>query len=73
MERHRRINKNNFVNFIDLFIKDKYKGHVLLLDNAVFHKAKEVKNKILETENNYLYSVRYRPNTNIPIEGFLIS
>jgi transposase len=64
------INKNDFINFIDIFIKNKYKNHVLLLDNAIFHKAKEVKEKILETENNYLYSVRYRPNTNLPIEGF---
>ena len=39
------------------------------MDNAIFHKSNEVKKYIEETENNYLYSIRYRPNTN-PIEGF---
>ena len=62
------INKEKFISFIEEFIEDKYKNHVIILDNAIFHKSKEVKSKIEETENNYLYSVRYRPNTN-PIEG----
>jgi len=63
------INKEKFMKFIDDFIKNKYKNHTILLDNAIFHKSKEVKTKIEETKNNYLYCIRYRPNTN-PIEGF---
>lgn len=42
---------------------------MILLDNAIFYKSKEVKTKKEDTKNNYLYSIRYRPNTN-PIEGF---
>lgn len=63
------INKEKFIAFLNEFIKDKYKKHVIILDNAIFHKSKEVKKVIENTGNNYLYSIRYRPNTN-PIEGF---
>lgn len=64
------INKEKFINFINEFIENKYKNHIILLDNAIFHKSKEVKTKIEDTENNYLYSIRYRANTNVPIEAF---
>ena len=64
------INKEKFISFIEEFIEDKYKNHVIILDNAIFHKSKEVKSKIEKTENNYLYSVRYIPATNGPIESF---
>lgn len=52
------INKEKFINFINEFIENKYKNHIILLDNAIFHKSKEVKTKIEDTENNYLYSIR---------------
>ena len=48
------INKEKFISFINEFIENKYKNHIILLDNAIFHKSKEVKTKIEETENNYL-------------------
>jgi hypothetical protein len=65
------INKEKFINFINKFIKNKYKNNIILLDNPIFHKSKEVKTKIEETENNYLYSIRYKEITNMQIEAFI--
>ena len=58
-----RINKEKFINFINKFIENKYKNHIILLDNAIFYKLIE------DIENNYLYSITNRLNTNL-IEGF---
>lgn len=61
--------KERFVDFIDLFIKDKYKDHLIILDNAGSHQNDLVKNKIIQTGNKYLFSIPYQPKTNA-IENF---
>jgi transposase len=61
--------KERFVYFIDQFIKDKYKKHLIILDNAGSHYNEIVKNKIFQTDNKYLYSIPYQPKTN-SIENF---
>lgn len=59
-----RLNTERFIEFIDTFIKGKYKNHLVILDNAKAHNNDEVKNKILETTNKYLFSIPYIPKTN---------
>jgi transposase len=61
--------KERFVDFIDLFIKDKYKNHLIILDNAGSHQNNIVKNKIIQTDNKYLFSIPYQHYTNA-IENF---
>lgn len=56
--------KERFVAFIDEFIKDKYKKHLIILDNAGSHNNQLVKDKIIETKNQYLFSVPYTPKSN---------
>lgn len=56
--------KERFVDFIDKFIKDKYKHHLIILDNAGSHNNELVKNKIIETKNEYLFSIPYTPKCN---------
>lgn len=63
------IGKGELCSFIDKYINKKYKGNTLLLDNASFHRSKEVKDKIESTGNKFLYTVPYHPETN-PIEEF---
>jgi hypothetical protein len=58
------MNKERFVNFINKYIKGKYKHHLIILDNAGSHNNELVKNKILETNNDYLFSVPYTPKSN---------
>jgi transposase len=63
------IKTDEFVDFIDKYIKNKYKNYYILLDNASFHKSKIIKEKIIEIKNNIIYSIPYNPDTN-PIENF---
>ena len=63
------VKTQNILDFYDKFIKDKYKNHLIIMDNAVIHRSKLIKTKIEETGNNLLYSVRYHPETN-SIEEF---
>ena len=53
--------------FID-FLNKNIKNH-LLLDNAKFHHNKNVKDFIINSNNNFLYKVRYYSENN-PIENF---
>ena len=61
--------KERFVDFIDTFIKDKYKNNLIILDNAGSHHNEFVQNKITNTGNKYLYSIPYQHYTN-SIENF---
>ena len=54
--------------FIDDFIKNRYTGNYILMDNAVTHRTKILQKKILDTKNNFIYALPYKPNTN-PVEG----
>jgi transposase len=62
------IKLDEFLKFIKKCVKDKYTNHYILMDNAITHKAKIVKEGILETKNKYIYALPYQPDTN-PVEG----
>jgi len=59
----------NILEFYDEFIKDKYKNYLIIMDNAVIHKSKMIKERIEDNQNHLLYSVPYHPETN-SIEEF---
>lgn len=63
------IRKEQLINYIDKYIFNKYEKKVIILDNAKFHHNKDVKEKIKESKNNLLYSIRYNPQCN-PIENY---
>ena len=56
--------------FIGLKILDKYKNHLIIMDNARIHKAKIIREVIEESKNELLYSVPYHPETNAIEEFF---
>ena len=45
----------NLVNFI----KNKYEDNLIILDNARFHKLKDVVNNITKSKNKIIYSLPY--------------
>ena len=57
--------KERLVEFLEEFVFDKYKIHLIILDNAGSHRKIYVKDAITESENNYLFSVPYTPKTNL--------
>ena len=57
--------KERLVEFLEEFVFDKYKNHLIVLDNAGSHRNNYVKDAITESENNYLFSVPYTPKTNV--------
>ena len=59
----------NILDFYDEFIKDNYKNYLIIMDNAVIHKSKMIREKIESNNNHLLYSVPYHPETN-SIEEF---
>lgn len=63
------LTKEHIVDFYNQYIKDKYKNHLIIMDNARIHKAKIIREVIEESKNELLYSVPYHPETN-SIEEF---
>jgi transposase len=59
----------DILEFYDEFIKEKYKNHLIIMDNAVIHKSKIIRETIENSKNELLYSVPYHPETN-SIEEF---
>jgi transposase len=59
----------NILDFYDEFIKDNYKNYLIIMDNAIIHKSKMIREKIEDNHNYLLYSVPYHPETN-SIEEF---
>ena len=57
-----------FNDFYNKFIKNKYKDHLIILDNAKFHKSKDVISNFENSGNKILYSIPYNPQLN-PIEN----
>jgi putative transposase len=68
-ERKGGVKTNDILEFYDEFIKDKYKNHLVIIDNAVIHKSKIIRETIENSKNDLLYSVPYHPETN-SIEEF---
>jgi transposase len=64
------VKTDNVLEFYNKFIKDKYKEHLIIMDNAVIHKSKKIKELIESTDNKLLYSVPYHPETNAIEEFF---
>lgn len=62
------IDKEKFKAFYDEFINGKYKNYLIILDNAQFHRSKELQDHI-NKKNKIIYSLPYNPNLN-PIENF---
>jgi len=62
------IDVNKFNEFYNKFIKDKYKNNLIIMDNAKFHKALQVKYNIEKTKNRPIYILPYNAKLN-PIEN----
>ena len=60
----------NILDFYNDYIKDKYKNYLIIMDNAVIHRSKQIREVIENTNNNLLYSVPYHPETNAIEEFF---
>ena len=56
--------KERFVDFLQNHIFQKYKNHLLILDNARAHNNNLVKQAIIDSGNKYLFTVPYTPKTN---------
>jgi transposase len=61
---------NNILDFLNKYIKDKYKNYLIIMNNAVIHKSHNIKDLIESTGNKLLYSVPYNPSTNAIEEFF---
>jgi transposase len=62
------IDSIKFSKFYDDFIKNKYEDNLIILDNARFHKSKDVVDNITKSKNKIIYSLVYNPQCN-PIEN----
>ena len=62
------IDAEKFNTFYNDYIKNKYTKHLIILDNARFHKSQFVKDNIINSNNKIIYSLPYNPNLN-PIEN----
>ena len=62
--------KERLVEFLENNVFNKYKNHLIILDNAGSHNNEYVKSKIINSGNKYLFSVPYNPATNGPIEMY---
>jgi hypothetical protein len=49
----------NIIDFYNNSIKDKYKNYLIIMDNAVIHRSKIIRQIIEESNNKLLYSVSY--------------
>ena len=63
------VNAERLAEFITTHIKGRYTDHLIVMDNAMFHKSPEVKKAVEESGNKMLYSVAYYPRSN-PIEQY---
>lgn len=62
------IDNIKFTQFYNDFIKNKYEDNLIILDNARFHKSKDVIDNINKSKNKIIYSLPYNPQCN-PIEN----
>ena len=68
-ERKGGVKTTDILDFYDEYIQSKYKNYLVIMDNAVIHKSKLIREKIEYDNNHLLYSVPYHPETN-SIEEF---
>ena len=62
--------KERFVEFLEKFVFNKYKKHLIILDNAGSHNNEYVKEAITKSGNKYLFAIPYTPKTNLLIEAY---
>ena len=60
----------DILEFYEEFIRPHYKNYLVIMDNAVIHKSKRIKEEIEYDNNHLLYSVPYHPETNAIEEYF---
>jgi transposase len=53
-----------FIEFLDEFIVDEYRNHLIIVDNAGAHRNEDVRRTINESGNELLYAIPYTPKTN---------
>ena len=68
-ERKGGVKTTDILEFYDEFIYTKYKNYLVIMDNAVIHKSKIIRETIENDNNHLIYSVPYHPETN-SIEEF---
>jgi hypothetical protein len=51
--------KERFIEFLEVNIFNKYKNHLIILDNAGSHNNEYVKQAIINSGNKYLFSLPY--------------
>ena len=68
-ERKGGVKTTDILDFYDEFIQSNYKNYLVIMDNAVIHKSKLIREKIEYDNNHLIYSVPYHPETN-SIEEF---
>ena len=51
------IDSEKFNEFYNEYIKDKYKNNLIILDNARFHKSKDVIENIIRSGNRIIYII----------------
>jgi len=60
------MNANRFVEFVRSIITEHHlKNYLFLFDNAGAHKGDKIKKLMTETNNHFLYTIPYNPDTNI--------
>jgi len=64
------VKHQDIIDFYNTYIKDKYKDYLIVMDNAVIHKNKKIKEVIEESGNKLMYSFSYHPETNAIEEFF---
>lgn len=63
------VKTEEFTAFIDKFVRNRYPRHLILMDNAAFHRSNIVHQHIQDMGCAYLHTIPYHPETN-PIEEF---
>ena len=64
------VKTDNIIDFNIQFINNKYKNHLIIMDNAVNHRSIRIIHHIENSNNYLLYSVPYNPHTNAVEEFF---
>ena len=60
------MNADRFVEFVRSIITEHHLENLLFLfDNAGAHKCDKIKNLMTETNNRFIYTIPYNPDTNI--------
>ena len=62
--------QDRLLEFFQKYIFDKYKDHLIIMDNAKSHNNNLMKESIMKSGNEVLFAVPYTPDTNRSIESY---